>query len=171
VKAKEGKRVSVRNVRADGQRPPDVESLDRSESRTHGSGSFSDCNYVQWRTGHDTGDCGVFHRLRDDTARTHSVYAGANDVEEVVPKNSERGQVALVNFVRIRPAGQACDDVEFPEELGNLFGVDLFGKAVGFGNDSEEGGFNVIDGLGAVVLTLRLKAFVMFHEFFSIELT
>ena len=76
-----------------------------------------------------------------------------------------------MDFVRIRPTGQTSHDVELAKELGNLFGVDLFGEAVGFGNDSEEGGFDVIDGLGAVVLALGLEAFVMFDEFFPIELT
>jgi hypothetical protein len=42
---------------------------------------------------HGFGNGEVSHRAGDHTTGAHSVYGGANDVEKVVPKNSERGQV------------------------------------------------------------------------------
>ena len=75
-----------------------------------------------------------------------------------------------MDFVRVGPAGQAGHHVEFTQQLGNLFGVGFFGEAIGFGDDAEEGGFDVLDGLGAVILALGVQALMMFDELFAVEL-
>ena len=76
-----------------------------------------------------------------------------------------------MNLAGVGPAGEAGHHVELAEQLGDyLFGVGFFGESIEVGDDFQEGGFDVLDGLCAVILALGLQALMMLEKFFAIEL-
>jgi len=75
-----------------------------------------------------------------------------------------------VRVPRVRPRGEAGDDVELSEEVADdLVGVGFGAQAIELRHDSRQRLLHVADGALGVELTLLIKAALTFGKFFAVE--